>query len=135
MLSYSRKGGSQGFGPDGDATMVDMIRWVGAHVAAGLVDYVKRRNGRAHVVRYEDLVTRQEATLREIVEFIGADAPPETVAAMVTALAHEGDGAQHHATTASAKQSIGRWRGELDPAQRELAEHLLRSQLDALGYE
>ena len=54
---------------------------------------------------------------------------------MLRALAQERDRAAHHATTSSAEQSIGRWRNELDGDQQELAEHLFRPHLDALGYE
>jgi hypothetical protein len=135
MLAYSRRGPSKQFGPGAGATVEDMIRWLSHNGASGLVDYVQRRGDRAYVLRYEDLVTRSEPTLTRLLEFIGADSGSETVTAMLRGLAQERDRAAHHATTSSAEQSIGRWRNELDGDQQELAEHLFRPHLDALGYE
>ena len=135
MLAYSRKLGAQVFGPGSGGTIEDMIRWLSHHGASGLVGYAQRRGDRAHVLRYEDLVTRPEATLTAVLDFIGAGAEEDTVAAMLGALAQERDRAADHATTTSAEQSIGRWRNELDAGQQDLAEHLFRPHLDALGYE
>ena len=135
MLAYSRKVGAEVFGPGSGATIEEMIRWLSHSGASGLVDYAQRRGDRAHLLRYEDLVTRPEATLTGVLEFIGAGSGDETVAAMLGALAQERDRAADHATTNSAAQSIGRWRNELDAGQQELAEHLFRPHLDALGYE
>jgi hypothetical protein len=134
MLAYSRRGPSKQFGPAG-ATAEDMVRWLSHNGARGLVDYMQRRGDRAHLMRYEDLVTRPEATLTRLLEFIGADSRSATATAMVEALAQERDRAVHHATTTSAEQSIGRWRNELDGDQQKLAEHLFRPHLDAFGYE
>ena len=136
MLAYSRRQGSRGI-------------WAGrGGLDRGHDPLAQRQPGRArwsttcsgaaigaHLVRYEELMTSADDTLRATLEFIGADARPETVASMRAALARERDRAEHHATTSSAAQSIGRWREEFDAGQRELAEHLFRPHLDALGYE
>jgi hypothetical protein len=135
MLAYSGKKGFRGFGPQAGASMEETIRWLSYNGASGLVDYAERRGARAQVLRYEDLVTRPAEALTEVLTHIGADDRPQTVSAMLEALAAEGERRDSHATTDSAQRSVGRWRDELDADQQALAEHLFRPQLDALGYE
>ncbi len=134
MLAYSRRKGFQGFGPKAGASIEETIRWLGGG-ANGLVDYVGRRRAHAHVFRYEDLVTRPAPALTEMLEYIGADARPPTVALMLERLGAEPEHRGSHATTDSTQESSGRWRRELDEDQQALAEHLFRPHLDALGYE
>ena len=135
MLAYSRRTGVQGFGPQPDSPIEDTIRWLSETNAINLVEYVEHRGAHAHLLRYEDLITRPEAALTDALEYIGADARTQTVAEMLARLGAEGDRRAVHATTDSAQNSIGRWRHELDADQQALAEHHLRPYLDALGYE
>jgi hypothetical protein len=123
-----------GFGPGNGATMEDSIRWLGEVSAKGLVEYVARRGDAAHLLRYEDLINRPQPAVTGALRFIGADAAPATVAAMLDALASERTQREVQATTGSARESLGRWRRELDASEQALAEEVLRPQLDALGY-
>ena len=134
MRAYSQKTGVVGFGPGNGATMEDSIRWLGEVSAKSLVDYVERRRDAAHLLRYEDLINRPRDTLAAVLRFAGADAAPATVGAMLDRLAGERARFESHATTDSARHSLGRWRRELDEAEQALAEEVLRPQLDALGY-
>jgi hypothetical protein len=135
MLAYSRKKGFRGFGPRSGASVEETIRWLSFNGAGGLTAYAERRGARAHLLRYEDLITHPAATLTDVLAYIGVDARPQTVAAMLEGLAAERERRDSHATSDSAQRSIGRWREELDPDQQALAEHLFRPHLDALGYE
>jgi hypothetical protein len=135
MLAYTRKMGVRGFGPQPDASVQDSIRWMGEVGAKGLAGYVERRGTGAHVLRYEDVVRQPEATLTRLLEYIGADAAPQTVADMLARLEADRERREAHATTDSTQRSVGRWRRELDADHQALAEELLRPQLDAFGYE
>jgi hypothetical protein len=135
MRAYSRKRGFQGFGPSKDASIEDTIRWLSHSGAAGLVEYMQRRGPRLHVARYEDLVGRPRETLISLLEHIGASTDPDTVTEMLARLATERTQRAEHATSDSVQSSVGRWRSELTPAQRELAETLFRPHLEALGYD
>ena len=73
----------EGFGPQPDASIEDTIRWLSDIGAVNLVAYAERRGPRAHLLRYEDLITRPEATLTDVLEHIGADARAQTVADML----------------------------------------------------
>ena len=136
MLAYSRKNGVAADSARSDgASIEDTIRWLSHHGASGLVDYVERRGARAHVLRYEDLITRPERRADRGARVhrrgrAAADRRP-----MLERLAAERERRDSHATTDSAQQSLGRWRRELDADQQALAEHLFRPHLDALGYE
>jgi hypothetical protein len=134
MAAYSRRTGVS-FGPYPDASMQDTLRWMSTSAAAGLADYAQRRSARAHLLRYEDLIMQPETALTDVLEYIGADAAPQTVALMLERLAAETEHRRDHATTDSTKDSVGRWRRELDADEQALAEELLRPQLDAFGYE
>lgn len=135
MLAYSREKGFAGFGPHDGASMEETIRWLSHNGASGLVEYIERRGDRAHVLRYEDLITHPAAALTQMLDHIGADASPRTVTLMLERLDAEREHRDEHATTDSAQASLGRWRRELDSEQQALAEHLFRPHLDALGYE
>ena len=135
MFAYTQRRGFTGFGPRPGASMDETIRWLSAGGASSLVDYIGRRGAQAHVFRYEDLITRPAAALAEMLEYVGVDARSQTVAAMLERLGAESARRDNHATTASPEKSLGRWRHELDADQQALAQHLLRPQLDALGYE
>ena len=135
MVAYTGKTGVRGFGPHDSASVEDTIRWLSGTNAANLAGYVEHRGAHAHLLRYEDVIMRPETALTEALEYIGADARPQTVALMLERLAAESERRDVHATTDSVQSSLGRWRRELDAEQQALAEHHLRPQLDALGYE
>lgn len=135
MRAYSEKKGFQGFGPSAGASIEDTIRWLSFNGAAGLVDYMRRRGRRAHVVRYEDFVAHPRDTLAGMLEHIGASADRDTLTDMLERLGAQDERRADHATTGSVGLSVGRWRRELTPAQQDLAEELFRPHLAALGYD
>ena len=89
-----------------------------------------RHPGRYAVVRYEDLVTRPEATLRRVCTFVGEDFAPE----MLDAPAQDGyasGGARRRAFTAT---SIGRFRRDLTPREVASIERAARRGMAEFGY-
>lgn len=136
MHAYSsRKQGIPGFGPGPGASIEDTIRWLSFNGITGLADYMTRRGGELHVVRYEDLIGDPETTLIGVLEHIGASRDPGTVADMLEQLAAQEERRAEHATTDSTARSVGRWRNDLTPAQQELAGELFGPQLAVLGYD
>ena len=79
------------------------------------------------LVRYEDLVGDLPGTARRLEALLGVRLDPDRVHA-----ARAGYG--HHVTTASAAESVGRWRRELSPDQATRLWDLLGPELEALGY-
>lgn len=86
-------------------------------------------------VRYEALVTRTEATLRQVCAFLAEDFEPgmldqTRLAAAVGGGIDRHEEAQRPVTDAH----VGRWRAEMSSFQQRLADHVAGDALEALGY-
>jgi len=93
------------------------------------------RSESALLVRYEDLVLRPEETLAGVLSFLDLDARPETVASTLAAAGRvDGQIQDAHVTSATAADSIGRWRRDLSPELQRLCEESLGDGLEAFGY-
>lgn len=84
------------------------------------------------VARYEELVAAPERTLATLAGRAGLSA--DGVAAMAAAFREEPQ-RPGHLTSASPRESVGRWRRELDAASRARLEQALAPCVRALGYE
>jgi hypothetical protein len=87
------------------------------------------------LVRYEDLVRTPEATLPPLLESLGLDAAPQTVASLIAAAAPDAPELRGHGTAGSPAASIGRWRHDLPPALQAAAEETFGDLLREFGYE
>jgi Sulfotransferase family len=126
--SAKRKGMEQPSDPR--VVLADIKARAGAVVSAWL-----ERSKRAHLVRYEDLITEPAEVLEGVATYLGLDAGTKLVDAMVAALSEEGTAAEFHRTTTEVGASIGRWRRDLDDdAQREFTA-VLGPELGMFGYD
>ncbi|HEY2111939.1 MAG TPA: sulfotransferase domain-containing protein, partial [Dongiaceae bacterium] len=87
------------------------------------------------VIRYEDLVLHPHACLKEILEFCEIEAVSDAVGRCLAEAPDVGDFQKTHATSSSARSSIGRWRQDLPPAALDCYETQLKSVNAALGYD
>ena len=85
-----------------------------------------------HVARYEELIAAPERALAQVAERAGVAA--DGVAAMAAALREE-PRRQGHLTSPSPRESVGRWRRDLDAASRAQLEQALAPCARALGYD
>jgi hypothetical protein len=134
ILAFNRKRGVRGFGEGAADGAVDYVGRLGGW-AQGLVRSYSRRAGRAHVLRYEELVAEPRAALTGLLEYLGVDARNAAVARMLEALGTEMPELARHATSASPDASIGRWRSELDEDLRRACEQSFGEALATFGYE
>ncbi len=79
-------------------------------------------------VRYEDLVLDLRSEAARLGEWAGVDLDPSSVEA--NRGRHE-----HHMTSATAAQSIGRWRRDLTPREADRIAERLADQMRPYGYE
>lgn len=79
------------------------------------------------MIRYEDLVLDLASLANELSEWLGLSLNAEAVLA-----GREQN--RHHMTSASPKESIGRWRNELSPAEASKIWDPLASEIAAWGY-
>jgi len=87
---------------------------------------------RAYVVRYEDLVGDAEPNAARLFAFLGLDLD-DAVRGWLQGKAREMFAS--HGTSATPQASIGRWRQDLSPEQRDAANEALAEVLARFGYE
>lgn len=109
-------------------------RWVG-DTSAGLAF---RGHPRVMEVRYEDLVSDSEATLRRVCDFLNEPFAPEMLSAPAQAV-DERETSRRWPNNANAggglnASSVGRWQKDLKPNEREVFVDLAGDLLMALGY-
>ncbi len=134
ILAFNAKRGVQGFGrdrADSDAEFVDEM----GKPADALARSWQQRAARAHLVRYEDLVSRPAETVEGLLDYVGLDSGQQVVQGMLGELDEAGEEATKHRTTsAAADESIGRWRAELGPELLARCEQAFGPALEAFGY-
>lgn len=85
-------------------------------------------------IRYEDLTSQSEATVRKICEFLEIPFVPEMMDADQENVA-ERDKQETKVGTGILSTSIGRWKSTLSPGEKALANRLLRVELQQHGYQ
>ena len=135
IRSFNRKRGSSAFGLD-DENAESYVRDELASSVASLLHEWRSRADTAHLVRYEDLITKPEATLRGALEYAGLDSSGDRVGEVLAKASHEIPGMADHATAAGGPAaSIGRWRDELAPELRSACDAAFAEALAEFGYE
>jgi hypothetical protein len=134
ILAFDARRGFFGFGRMPEDSEADYIRRFRVSIALMCVAW-RARAGRAHLVRYEDLVLHPVDTLRRALAYLDLEATPAVVAGMLARAGQDPDAWRDHVTSPSAIASIARWRQDLAPGSRELCNELLGDALLEFGYE
>ena len=95
----------------------------------------RRRSARAHLVRYEDLITAPGQTLGSLLAYVGVDPAPATIDGMIERASRETPELRRHQTSETPAASIGRWRRDLAPGLQATANDLFSEILDSFGYD
>lgn len=120
--------GGTGFGRTQGQTDEEFLEQMAAHHEQQLRDIADTPNTvKRMFVRYEDLVTDFPAYADKLSNWLGVHLDAKQALAVT-------DGDQRHRTTASAANSIGRWRRELAPALADRLWSILGDSLESLGY-
>jgi len=134
ILAYNQKTKVTSFGRERVETDLEFLTELRA-AAENLLRLHRRRGDAAFLLRYEDLILKPEETLTELFDFLGVSASEETVAAVLERASDETQAMAGHRTSGDPRQSVGRWRRDLDPElQRECVE-VLDDVLVEFGYE
>ncbi len=109
------------------------VEWID-NFAGGANDITlaAQQRKQSKIMRYEDLVEDTHQELERLFSWIGIDAAPETVSACVSAVTKEAH--SEHRTTYDVKDSVGKWKRELDPDLAELSNVKLEKALKYFGY-
>ena len=132
MLAYNAR---KGFGDFGRSLVASDEAWLHHLHKTFLVLHAawQDRGEPGSLVRYEDLVRDPAATLPPLLDVLGLEATPETVAHLLAAA--EAPELHGHATAGSPSSSIGRWRRDLPPALQVAVEETFGDLLQEFGYE
>jgi hypothetical protein len=95
----------------------------------------RARSEDSFLLKYEDLVTRTEQTLASVFSYVGVDSSPAAVAYVLSAAATRNlELERFHRTSASARESIGRWKTDLSPSLQRACSEALGEALESFGY-
>jgi Sulfotransferase family len=135
VLAFNRKRGFQAFGREHVDSDAEYIRSVALKQALGVLRRWEERKDHAHLVRYEDLLTEPEATLKTVFDFVGVDPSPDVVRQTLERARNDAPSMDHHRTAADPAATIGRWREDLSDELITACTESLDPVLEAFGYE
>ena len=133
MHAFDAKRGFQGFGRQRVQTDEDHVRELEGRVAKLLQGW-EERSDRAHLLRYEDLVSQPSGTLTALLSYLDLESSSKTVDSMIVAMEEATPEMEAHRTTVDANASVGRWRRELKPELQVLCESAFGPALEGFGY-
>jgi Sulfotransferase family len=135
VLAFNRKRGFQAFGREHVDSDAEYIRTVALRQALGVEQRWEERKDRAHLIRYEDLLSEPEETSARAFEFVGVDSSAEAVKATLEKARNDAPSMDHHRTAADPGATIGRWRQDLSEELIEACADSLDPVLASFGYE
>jgi hypothetical protein len=135
MFAFNAKRGFQGFRRGSADSDAEFIAENLGGSATALARAWESRSGRAHLVRYEDLIQRPAETVESLLGYLGLEASPAAVEAMLQTLTDRAPQSEGHRTVADPAASIGRWRTDLNPELQQVCEQTFGPALRAFGYE
>ena len=133
VVAYNSRIGVSGFGAELQPDAEHHIRWL-SDAAERLALSWQERSAQAHLLRYEDLVLDPSQELERLLKYLELPASDGVIDAMTGTLFETVAGGEDHRTSPSARESIGRWRQDLSPELRRLAEEEFSTGLSIFGY-
>jgi Sulfotransferase family len=135
ILDFEGKRGSPWYPIARPANAVEVVRGpLGDEVMHLLMSW-RERSADAHLLRYEDLVLDPAGALSALLDYLGVDGAPKTIDGMIAAASDLDPRLRdEHTTSGSPRESVGRWRTELDPPLVAICDEMLGDALAAFGY-
>jgi hypothetical protein len=132
MLAFNVKQGFRAFGPEHIKTDEEFARYLRNTTIKQLARSYPKRQDRAHLIRYEDLMQETEATLRGMLAYLELDASDQIVDGMIARASEENENSKRHKT--SSGSSIQRWKQSLAPSVQEVCNEVYADVLEQFGY-
>ena len=131
IFASSAKRGAQELPADGVSFIAESVK----RRAGAAAEAWRARSGRAHLLRYEDLIERPEEALAGVLEYLEIDSSSEAVAAMRAHAEEPIVAMERHRTTPDPAASIGRWQRDLSEDLQKACARTLVDELRLFGYE
>jgi hypothetical protein len=134
MLAYNEKFGRRAFGPAHIETDEQFAQFLRKSTIQNLSRSWPKRQERAHLIRYEDLITQPRETLRGVLDYLELDASEATIVGMVERASAENPEMKRHLTSSDVATSLGRWKSSLSPELQAVANTAFGDVLQQFGY-
>ena len=133
IAASNRKRNRADFGRNLAASEEQYIHNIGEK-ARRLLKAWNNRGDRACLVRYEDLVLQTPKSLTRALKYLGLPADQGRIDEMIRRASADTPVLQHHRTTPSARESVGRWRRDLSSQLQAICEDAVGATLAEFGY-
>ena len=136
MLAFNKRHGRPIFGPkESDSTEADFARYMQNGPIGLIAKSWAKRQERALLIRYEDLIETPVPTLRRALSYLTLDASDDAVHGMLDRASADNPEMRQHKTSDAVATSIGRWRTSLSPEAQIAITEVLENELTQFGYE
>lgn len=135
MLAYNKKFGRRAFGPEHLKSDEEFAHFLRNSTIKNLSRSWPKRQDRAHLIRYEDLIAQPQQVLQGIFEYLEIDASDPTIAGILERASADNPETRQHITSSNVSNSLGRWRTSLSPEMQEVANREFGDVLTQFGYE
>jgi hypothetical protein len=135
MLAFNQKFGRRAFGPAHIETDADFATFLRNSTIRNLSRSWPKRQDRAHLIRYEELITQPQQTLHDVLVYLELDASDETVDGMLDRASAENPEMTRHLTSSDVSTSLGRWKSSLTPELQSVANTAFGDVLQQFGYQ
>lgn len=102
--------------------------------ATQLLGSWSRRSDNSYLLKYEDLVLRQEETFASLLEHLNLGSGSDVIEHMIESAMKKEPVERRDDGSLSVEESVGRWRRDLDRSLVERSEEVLGEALHAFGY-
>lgn len=132
-LAFNERRKTKDFGANNAKDAHDFID-IRKELFSNVIDGWRRRKETSFFVRYENLIEDTFGTLSGILRYLDVDNSPAVMAMMIETANAETSEIKNHKTSESSKDSIGRWRRDLEPSLARYASELMEADLLEAGY-
>jgi len=133
-MAWRKKRNPRFFEGKQSKTTEDYVQDFCQNAVPPLLERWQQHSSHACLVRYEDLILSPEATLTRIFEYLGLDSSEGAIANIIEKASENSHYTQRHQTSSSPKDSIERWRQDLEPSLQKVCNRVLAKTLREFGY-
>ena len=134
MLAFNAKNGRTIFGNPRLRSDEEFAHYIRNGTVRHLSKSWEKRQDRAYLIRYEDLIQQPVDTLRGVLAYLELDHDDATIEGILSRAGADNPELQRHRTSGGADASIGRWRQSLSPKMQAACREAFGDVLEQFGY-
>jgi len=128
-------GKRKGFGREKVATDEAFCYYRASMARPWILEPYKRRSSYAHLVRYEDLISDPQKSLKNILDYLDLDSDKEVIDTMLKNAQKSSKSFRSHITAESPKSSIGRWKRDMSQDLQRACCKAFQEFFEMFGYK